>query len=95
MTKNHIILNYLDLPPRILLWPASEVACVAGPFMVLTFLGYLGLGVAISMGVVFGIRFYKRVFGKGRLSGFLYWYLPHNPKAHPIIPPSYVRELIG
>jgi type IV conjugative transfer system protein TraL len=93
--QDHTILNYLDVPPRILLWPASEVCFVAGPFLALTLFGFWLWGIAISFINLGMVRFYKRSFGPGRLSGFLYWYLPQNRKAHPVTPPSYIRELVG
>lgn len=93
--QDHTILNYLDLPPRILLWPASEVCFVAGPFLGLTIFGFWGWGVGFSVLAVLLVRFYKKSFGVGRLSGFLYWYLPHSSKAQPVTPPSYIREFIG
>lgn len=91
----HTILNTLDLPPRILIWSASEVTFVATPFMVLTLLGFWFWGVGFSVLAALGMRFYKRSFGPGQLSGFLYWYLPHSPKSYPLTPPSYIREFIG
>lgn len=93
--QDHTILNYLDLPPRILLWPASEVCFVVGPFLALTLFGFWLWGIALSLCAAFLVRLYKKSFGPGKLSGFLYWYLPHSSKTQPVTPPSYIREFIG
>ena len=43
--KDHIILNYLDLPPRILIWPVSEVLFVITPFLLSLLLGFYVAGI--------------------------------------------------
>ena len=93
--QNHVILNYLDLPPRILIWPVSEVVFVMCPFLLGLVLGFYISGIILSILAVLVIRTYKHRVGIGRLSGFLYWYLPPNPSQYPNTPPSYIREWIG
>lgn len=93
--QDHIILNYLDLPPRILIWPVSEVIFVVMPTLLGLVLGFYISGIILSVLGIWGIRVYKKKIGLGRLSGFLYWYLPPNASQYPVTPPSYIREWIG
>ncbi len=93
--QNHVILNYLDLPPRILIWPVSEVGVVVTPILLGLVLGFYLSGITLSVLAVLGIRAYKKNLGPGRLSGFLYWYLPPSSSQYPVTPPSYIREWIG
>lgn len=93
--QDHVILNYLDLPPRILVWPVSEVVFVIFPFLSGLVLGFYSSGILLSVLSVLGMRFYKKKIGLGRLSGFLYWFLPPNLSQYPLTPPSYIREWIG
>jgi type IV conjugative transfer system protein TraL len=93
--QNHVILNYLDLPPRILIWPIAEVIFVITPALLGLVLGFYLSGISLTVLSIFGIRTYKKKLGPGRLSGFLYWYLPPNPAQYPVTPPSYIREWIG
>ena len=80
--KDHIILNYLDLPPRILVWPVSEVVFMVTPFLLGLVLGFYLGGIGLSLLAGFAIRVYKKRIGQGRLNGFLYWYLPPSPSQY-------------
>ena len=93
--QNHVILNYLDLPPRILIWPVSEVVFIVTPTILGLVLGFYLSGIILSLLAVIAVRSYKKRLGPGRLSGFLYWYFPPNPSQYPLTPPSYIREWIG
>ncbi len=93
--QNHVILNYLDLPPRILIWPISEVIFIITPMLSGLVLGFYLSGITLSVLAGLGVRAYKKKMGVGRLSGFLYWYLPPNTSQYPVTPPSYIREWIG
>lgn len=95
MQQDHTILNVLDLPPRILLWPASEVFFVSAPLIVLALLGCLVYGAVLSLLAAYGLRIFKASVSEGSLSGFLYWKLPHSRKLYPVTPPSYIAEFIG
>ncbi|CAO4847487.1 MAG: hypothetical protein FADNKDHG_01500 [Holosporales bacterium] len=90
-----IVLNYLDLPPRILLWPVSEVMMVCMPGFIFFVFGFVGLGIlsSILMGCV--IKIFKRFFGTGYLNGVMYWYLPTSIEQFPVTPPSYIRTFIN
>ena len=95
MSSEHVILNYLDTPARILLWPISEFMTVVVPVFGILVLGFPLLALVIG-GVLIGcIRLFKRSFGAGMLEGVLYWYLVHNRSKFPNTLPSYIRELIG
>ncbi len=91
---NHVILNHLDAPARILFWPVSEFMFVTFPLVVLIGLGYPIAGVFVSVFIGLTVRKFKQRFGKGVLEGFLYWHSVHNVKNYPTTPPSYIREYI-
>ena len=95
MSTDHVILNHLDAPSRILFWPISEFMTVASPIVVLTIMGHPFIGFMLGGLLVFGIRLFKKTFGRGTLEGVLYWNLVHNKAKYPVTPPSYVREYIG
>lgn len=95
MSSDHVILNYLDTPARFLFWPISEFMSVVVPFIVLVLCGCPVIGCVLSGGIAFGIRLFKRSFGKGMLEGILYRTMMHNRTKYPVTPPSYIREFIG
>ena len=95
MSSEHVILNYLDTPTRILFWPVSEFMMVVMPVLVLIMLGHPILALMLGGLFVWGIRFFKRSFGPGMLEGVLYWYFVHNRLKYPVTTPSYIREFIG
>ncbi|HCU06429.1 MAG TPA: type IV conjugative transfer system protein TraL [Holosporales bacterium] len=89
------ILNYLDMPPRILLWPISEVSMVCLPALMLMVFGAVLWGLVLSAMTIVGMRFFKRSFGEGYLHGVMYWYLPTSKEQFLVTPPSYIREFIN
>ena len=93
MNNNHVILNHLDTPSRILLWPMNECLAVVSPLLLLLILGLPFSGIFLSLSVAYGIRFFKRHVGQGYLEGFLYWFYK-SKKFLKITPPSSVREYI-
>ena len=95
MSTEHVILNYLDAPARILFWPISEFMTVVTPMLLLILVGYPLFGLLVGGCFIWGIRVFKRSFGKGTLEGVLYWYVMHNRAKYPVTPPSYIREFIG
>lgn len=94
-SSDTVILNYLDLPPRILLWPVSEVTLVALPSFFMMFFGKVLTGFFISCVLIFVIKTFKRSFGTGYLHGVMYWYLPTSKEQFKVTPPSYVRVFIN
>ena len=95
MSTDHVILNHLDAPSRILFWPISEFMTVAAPMAVLTITGHPFIGFMVGGFFIWVIRVFKKTFGKGTLEGVLYWNLVHNKANYPVTPPSYIREYIG
>lgn len=90
-----VILNYLDLPPRILLWPVSEVLVVVGPMLLMMIFGRILLGIVLLFISFSCVKFFKRFFGKGSLIGVLYWYLPTSKDQFKVTPPSYIKTFIN
>lgn len=95
MSSEHVILNYLDTPARILIWPVSEFMMVATPALIVLMMGHPIIALALTCVLIWGIRLFKRLFGPGMLEGVLYWYVIHNRTKFPITLPSFIRELIG
>lgn len=95
MELEHVILNHLDAPSRILFWPISEFVTVVCPAILFILMGHYIMGVVAGGLVAWGMRVFKRTFGKGTLEGVLYWYFIPNRSNYPITPPSYIREYIG
>ena len=95
MSSEHVILNYLDTPPRILMWPVSEFMMVVAPVLIVLMMGHPIIALVLGVLFIWGIRWFKRSFGSGMLEGVLYWYLIHNRSKFRITPPSFIRELIG
>ena len=94
-TSDTSILNYLDMPPRILLWLISEVSMVCLPAFILMVFGEVIWGLVLSTLTMMGIRLFKRYFGEGYLHGVMYWYLPTSKEQFLVMPPSYIREFIN
>ena len=95
MSSEHVILNHLDAPSRILFWPISEFMLVVFPIVVLVIFGHPLMGFGTGGALIYGIRVFKRTFGKGTLEGVLYWNFVHNHAHYLVTPPSYIREYIG
>jgi type IV conjugative transfer system protein TraL len=95
MHSEHVILNYLDTPARILFWPVSEFVTVLIPTFILIMMGHPILALILGGLFAWGIRLFKRSFGSGMLEGVMYWHFVHNRPKYPITPPSYIREFIG
>ena len=94
-TSDTSILNYLDMPPRILLWPISEVSMVCLPAFILMVFGEVIWGLVLSTLTMMGIRLFKRYFGEGYLHGVMYWYLPTSKEQFLVTPSSYIRAFIN
>ncbi len=90
-----MILNHLDSPLRFLLWTPGEIVMYLGPIFLGVALDQLLLGTIITTLNIWANRQYKRRFGKGQLHAVLYWFLPHQKRRLPGIPPSYVRAYLG
>lgn len=93
--KEHVILNHLDRPIRLLLWEKSYVfAALFGSLLGWSFYNVFS---ALLLGglSVYGLKQYHRIFGVGRFAALVYWYFPHQKHLYPNTPPSYIREFIG
>ena len=89
------VLNFLDLPPRILLWPVSQVMMVIVPGFMLMIFGYVLGALVVSAMTMMLMTLFKRYFGQGYFHGVLYWYLPTSMDQFPVTPPSYMRTFIN
>lgn len=90
-----VVLNMIDQPPRILLWPVSEVLLIVAPFFFLMMMGNLFLGILWVMLSILTIKIFKRYFGSGYLNAVMYWYLPTSKEQFLVSPPSYQRNFIN
>lgn len=92
-TDNHIILNYLDSPLKIILWSRGELLSYITPFLIGLCFSQTILGLTISL-INFAI--YKRI-KRGFLEwwdGAIYWYFPRGHLFYGF-PPSYIRQMVG
>jgi len=90
-----VILNMIDLPPRVLLWPVSEVILVCGPSLMMIIFGQVVLSLFWAVGAVLSVKYFKRYFGSGYLNAVMYWYLPTSKEQFLVSPPSYQRNFIN
>jgi type IV conjugative transfer system protein TraL len=93
-SREHVILNHVDSPLKILFWTKGEISLFLGPFFIGMFLDEFIFGVFVSILNAWVVSQYKKRFGRGQLQAVLYWYLPQI-KSLSAIPPSYVREYLG
>ena len=90
--NNHVILNHIDAPTRILFWSATEFTCCFVPLIFGLFIGQIGLGLGLSILSIVCFKSFQNRFGRGKLAAILYWYFPSFSKHR--IPPSHVRLFI-
>ena len=93
--QQHLILQHLDAPIRILYWTIDEACLIIGcPLLGMMFDQFvIGVGLA-TLGFKV-TRYSKRYFGGGTLKHAAYWYLPHQKTHLKRTPPSFIREYIG
>lgn len=90
--NNHVILNHLDAPMRILLWPAEQVIACMFPLMLCIAVEQFCLGIVSSLVASFGFKSFKEKFGDGKLRAILYENFPTPEKlVQKGLPPSHVR----
>jgi type IV conjugative transfer system protein TraL len=92
--KNHVILNHVDSPLRILFWTKGEILLFLGPFLTGIVIDEFTLGLVISCLNAWVYKSYKKRFGKGKLQAVMYWYLPRSKQLKEL-PHSFVREYLG
>jgi type IV conjugative transfer system protein TraL len=92
--KNHVILNHVDSPLKILFWTKGELCLFLMPFLGGVLTDELLMGVGISLLNGWGVNRYKKTFGKGQLQAVIYWFLPAH-KTLKVLPQSYIREYMG
>ena len=92
--KNHLILNHVDTPLRILFWTKGELLLFLAPSVAGLIFEQLIGGILVSGINMYVCRQYKKKFGKGQLSAVLYWYFPRSNR-NKGFPLSYVRNYLG
>ena len=93
-SHDHVILNHIDSPLKILFWTKGEIFLFVVPFFLGMLLDEFIFGVLVSLLNAFVVSKYKKLFGKGQLQAVMYWYLPKTKKLKGV-PPSYIREYLG
>lgn len=91
----HVILNHVDSPLKILVWTTGELALFLMPLFLGLFFNHLILGVMVSITNYRLFKIYREKFGKDQFQAVCYWFLPHQVKRYPTIPPSYIRHYIA
>lgn len=88
---DHALLNFLDRPPRLLIFTYDQVGGFIGAFLLMTLLFNLPeMGIVLGLLWVLLLPSFKKRIGLSSWSRISYWYLPSS---HRI--PSYIREWIG
>jgi type IV conjugative transfer system protein TraL len=92
--SQHVVLNYIDTPLKILFFTVPEMMGVIGPAIIGLAIDHFGLGFLGSLSFIFVYRSYKRHFGRGQFAAVKYWFLPLDARLRTL-PPSYIREYLG
>jgi len=88
-SDNHVILNHIDAPTRILFWSATEFICCFVPIIFGLFIGQIGVGLGLSIISIICFKSFQKRFGRGKVAAILYWHFPSIRKNK--IPPSHIR----
>lgn len=89
---NHVILNHIDAPARILFWSATEFTFCFVPIIFGLFIGQIGIGLCLSILSIICFKSFKKRFGRGKMAAILHWYFPSFNKNR--IPSSHIRLFI-
>lgn len=91
-SMNHIVLNHIDSPLKILFWTRGELMTFLVPFFGGLLLDSFLIGTVISFGASWVLARSRDHLGKGQLQAICYFYGLKQMKASP---PSFIREFIG
>lgn len=90
--NNHVILNYIDKPARLLLWSADQVMVCICPFALGMITEHICLGITFSIVASIGFKWVKKKFGNIKIRSILYWnFLTSEKLVKQGLPPSHVR----
>ena len=90
--NNHVILNHIDKPARLLLWSVDQVIVYICPCAVGMITEHIGLGIAFSIIASIGFKIFKKKFGNSKIRSILYWnFLTSEKLVKKGLPPSHVR----
>jgi type IV conjugative transfer system protein TraL len=92
--SQHVVLNYIDTPMKILFFTVPEILGCLGPLMLGLAIKQFTVGCFGSLSFIFVYRSYKRHFGRGQFAAVKYWFLPLDARLRTL-PPSYIREYLG
>lgn len=88
---DHVLLNFLDRPPRLLIFTYDQVTGFIGSFLLMTLLFNLPeMGIVLGLLWVLLLPSFKKRIGLSSWSRLSYWYLPSSHKI-----PSYIRTWLG
>jgi type IV conjugative transfer system protein TraL len=92
--KQHVILNYVDTPLKILFWTVPEILMLIIPLFIGLIINQLMLALIVIIGNFWVNKKYQQQFGKGQFQAVLYWFLPADYRFKTIAP-SFIREYVG
>ncbi len=92
--QQHVILNTVDTPLKILFWTVPELLMWVVPLFTGLMLNQVMLGALTSLLYVWGAKHYRRHFAKGNFQAVKYWFLPTDRRLKTL-PPSFIREYLG
>ena len=90
--NNHVILNHIDKPARLLLWSVDQVIVCICPCAIGMITEHIGLGIVFSIIASIGFEVFKKKFGNSKIRSILYWNFPTSERlVKKGLPPSHVR----
>ncbi len=90
--NNHVILNHIDKPARLLLWSVDQVIVCICPCAIGMITEHIGLGIAFSIIASIAFKVFKKKFGNSKIHSILYWNFPTSERlVRKGLPPSHVR----
>ena len=96
VTQKNVLLNFLDRPPRILIFTYDQVGGFIGTFLIFTLAFNLPeTGMIMGLLWVLLLPSFKKRLGAGSWKRVLYWYMPTHESSQPYLIPSYIREWIA
>ena len=91
--QNHVVLNHVGTPLKILFWTIPEMLILLVPFFSGLVCNQMLFGVLASGLGYFGYSKYQKIFGKGQFDAVRYWFLPSGSRFK--LPLSHIRDYLG
>lgn len=95
MSDNSFYLpQYLDEPPRFLLWTMDEALAFFLPLFIAMIFNHPSLGLGLGVFAMIGLKKFKSKLGNGHYKRWLYWHFPYALYLRAT-PSALIREYLG